>query len=111
VARLGDGWHPNRMSANKMRESLAKLQTQLDEQDRTMDEITLSIRAEVNVLTDSSSSADEPLVGTPQQIADSIKGFEALGVEEVVMQIGSLDAAHINNVMDNFADKVMPLVR
>ncbi len=111
VARLGDGWHPNRMSADKMRESLAKLQTLLDEQGRTMDEITLSIRTEVDVLTDSSGNADEPLVGTPQQITDSIKGFEELGVQEVVMQIGSLDIAHINNVMDNFADKVMPLLR
>jgi alkanesulfonate monooxygenase SsuD/methylene tetrahydromethanopterin reductase-like flavin-dependent oxidoreductase (luciferase family) len=111
VARLGDGWHPNRMSADKMRESLAKLQTLLDEQGRTMDEITLSIRTEVDVLTGSSGNADEPLVGTPQQITDSIKGFEELGVQEVVMQIGSLDIAHINNVMDNFADKVMPLLR
>ena len=94
-----------------MRESLAKLQTLLDEQGRTMDEITLSIRTEVDVLTGSSGNADEPLVGTPQQITDSIKGFEELGVQEVVMQIGSLDIAHINNVMDNFADKVMPLLR
>jgi len=111
VARLGDGWHPNRMSADKMRESLAKLQVHLDEQDRSMDEITLSVRAELSVLSDASTNTEEPLVGTPQQIADAMKGFEELGVKEVVMQIGSLDAAHINKVMDDFADKVMPLVR
>ncbi|MCH8826823.1 MAG: LLM class flavin-dependent oxidoreductase [Chloroflexi bacterium] len=111
VARLGDGWHPNRMSADSMRESLAKLQVQLDEQGRSMDEITLSIRAEVNVLTAPSANGDEPLVGTPLQISEGIKGFEELGVEEIVMQIGSLDAKHINQVMEDFADKVMPLVR
>lgn len=111
VARLGDGWHPNRMSADKMRESLAKLQVQLDEQGRSMDEITLSVRAEMRVLTERSSNADEPLVGAPQQIADAIKGFQDLGVKEVVMQIGSHDAAHINKVMDDFAGKVMPLLK
>ena len=110
VARLGDGWHPNRMSADSMRESLAKLQVQLDEQGRSMDEITLSIRAEVNVLTAPSANGDEPQVGTPLQISEGIKGFEELGVEEIVMQIGSLDAKHINQVMEDFADKVMPLV-
>ena len=111
VARLGDGWHPNRMSADSMRESLAKLQAHLDEQGRSMDEITLSIRAEVNVLTAPSANGDEPLVGTPLQISEGIKGFEELGVEEIVMQIGSSDAKHINQVMEDFADKVMPLVR
>ena len=110
VARYGDGWHPNRMSADSLRESLARLKTHLDEHDRSMDEITLSVRAEVNVLAESSSDSDEPLVGTPQQVADAIKGFEDLGVKEVVMQIGSTDAVHINKVMDDFASKVMPLV-
>ena len=108
VARYGDGWHPNRMAPETMQTSIETLKSYLDDAGRNLDDITLSIRAELNVSTSPSSNPEEPMAGTPDQIIQSIEAFRRIGVEEFVFQVSSTNIDDINRNMEAFAKRVLP---
>lgn len=108
VARYGDGWHPNRMAPETMQTSIEILKSYLDDAGRSLDDITLSIRAELNVSTSPSSNPEEPMAGTPDQIIQSIEAFRSIGVEEFVFQVSSTNIDDINRNMEAFAKRVLP---
>lgn len=111
VARYGDGWHPIRVSPESMREQLDRLKAQLDSAGRSLDDISLSVRAELAVSTTPSATPESPLTGTPDQILSAIESFRNLGVDEMVAQVSSADPANINREMETFAKEVMPRAR
>jgi probable F420-dependent oxidoreductase len=108
VARYGDGWHPNRMSPETLQTSIETLKSYLDDAGRSLDDITLSVRAELNVSTSPSSNPEEPMAGTPDQIIQSIEAFRSISVEEFVFQVSSTNIDDINRNMEAFAEKVLP---
>ena len=110
VARFGDGWHPIGTSPEAMSGPLERLEIQLDAVGRSMDYISLSVRAEFDVLTAERDAADQPMVGTPDQLLRSIESYGNQGVSEIVLQVSSSDPANPQRIMEAFAEKVMPRV-
>ena len=111
AARLGDGWHPIRMTPEAMSPHLEKLKGYLHTAGRDPSDLTISVRSEVRVLDSASDSDNNPLIGTPDQILRSVEAFEKLGVEEIMVQVSSPDPSDADTVMEAFAEKVMPRAR
>lgn len=111
AARYGDGWHPNRMAPEAMQASIEKLKGYLETASRSLDDLTLSVRAELSVTDIASTNDDEPMAGTPDQIAQSIEAFSNIGVEHFVFQVSSTDISDINRNMEAFAEQVLPKLR
>lgn len=112
VARLGGGWHPNRLSPDELAAAIERLKAHLDSAGRSMAEISLAVRYELDVLAteQAETKAPErgPMVGTADQLLRMIEAYEGLGVQEMIFQVSSSDSARINRIMDTFAERVMP---
>jgi len=50
-----------------------------------------------------------PLTGTPQQIADDIKGYQEVGVRHMMVNLQGETLAQTLERMQRFADRIMPL--
>jgi len=50
-----------------------------------------------------------PLTGTPQQIADDIKGYQEVGVRHMMVNLQGETQAQTLERMQRFADRIMPL--
>ena len=111
VARLGDGWHPTAISPDELRPRLGYLQSQLDRAGRSMSEITLSVRCELDVLDVATDEQPGAMVGTADQLLSSIESYAQLGVGEIVLSMGTWDASRIYRAMEVFAAKVMHRAR
>ena len=96
------------MSPETLQTSIETLKSYLDDAGRSLDDITLSVRAELNVSTSPSSNPEEPMAGTPDQIIQSIEAFRSISVEEFVFQVSSTNIDDINRNMEAFAEKVLP---
>ena len=108
-ARLGDGWHPNSGSISDMARRADSLRKMWREHGRNPDDMQLVVRCELDVLDDASNNPDTPMIGSPEQLAQSISEYEKLGVSEIVLAISSNDLDRIRRVQEAFAEKVMPL--
>ena len=84
------------------------MKTYFDEAGRNLDDLTLSVRAELNVSNSPSSNEEEPMAGTPDQIMQSIEKFRNIGVEEFVFQVSSTNIDEINRNMEAFAERILP---
>ena len=111
VARLGDGWHPTRVTPEDVAVGLEYLKGQLDAAGRDPSEITLTVRSELDVLGSDPTERPEVMIGTPYYLLGMIDTFRDLGAEELIFQVGAGDAGRVRQVMDAFAEKVMPRAR
>ena len=111
VARLGDGWHPTRVTPEDVAVGLEYLKGQLDAAGRDPSEITLTVRSELDVLDSDPTERPEVMIGTPDYLLGMIDTFRDLGAEELIFQVGAADAGRVRRVMDAFAEKVMPRAR
>lgn len=115
VARLGDGWHPNRLSPDELAAAIERLKSHLGLAGRSMSEVSLTMRLELDVLATEHSETQAPergpMVGTADQLLRMIEAYEGLGVEEMIFQVSSTDSVRINRIMEAFAEKVMPRAR
>ncbi len=87
AAELGDGWHPIRVSAEDVRGGVAALHEMLPRYGRAPEDVTISV-----VLTAFAPGAgpagggqEWELAGDPDQIAEALRRYEAVGVEHVVI--------------------------
>ncbi len=108
-AKLGDGWHPNSGSIRDMAERADALREMWREHGRNPDDMQLVVRCELDVLDTASNDPSVPMVGEPEQLAQSISEYEEMGVSEIVLAISTSDAGRIRHIQEAFAERVMPL--
>jgi hypothetical protein len=77
---------------------------------RSMSEIALSARVEMDVLETTATEPAGPMIGTPDQILVSIDRYAALGLTELVLSVSTADVDQIQRAMDAFASRVIPRV-
>ena len=106
VARLGDGWHPTGLSPDQLGGFVEYLKPQLDAAGRSMSDVTLSVRNELDVL-DAPGIQDGPMAGTPDRLVRAVEAYERAGVSELVLSVSTADVDRIRSVADAFATKVM----
>ena len=110
VARLGDGWHPTAITPGQLGERLDYLRARLQESGRTMADLTVSVRAELDVL----AAGSEPqglMQATPDHLLRSVESYAVVGVNEMIFAVSTDDSSRIDRVMEAFATQVMPQAR
>jgi probable F420-dependent oxidoreductase len=95
VAKVADGWHPLYINPDELETKLKQLAIYLDEQGRTMDEITLSARPVTQAELD----------------ATTVERYAELGVELLIADT-SFEHDNLQGLLDELstlADQLMPL--
>lgn len=109
-AKLGDGWHPNGGTVAETGEQFGAIRQMCERDGRDPDEVQLVVRCELDVLDRESSDPSTPMIGTPEELARSVAGFEEIGASEIVLGISTDDVERIRRTQEAFASQVMPLV-
>jgi probable F420-dependent oxidoreductase len=95
VAKVADGWHPLYINPDELETKLKTLEGYLEEQGRTMDEITISARPVTQAKLDAATVERYASLGVELLIADT--SFEHDGLQSVLDEVSQL------------ADDLMPL--
>ena len=107
VARLGDGWHPIAMPTERLGERSTYLRARLDESARSLDDITISVRLELDVLPTGAQQRGL-MEGAPDHLLRTVDTYARSGVGEMVLTVSTDEMPRIERVMEDFATQVMP---
>ncbi|MBT5808741.1 MAG: LLM class flavin-dependent oxidoreductase, partial [Rhodospirillaceae bacterium] len=111
VADLGDGWHTIRQSPTQFAKGRRQIIQLTKDSGRDPSPLRFSINLHYRV-TD--SAPDLPvqdritLTGTTDDIVETIKAYQAAGVDEIIINATSPDIARHDGVMSHFTDSVRP---
>jgi hypothetical protein len=117
VAKYADGWHPvgatsaSPLPPREFQGLLDQLKTMMEAEGRDFDELTISFKAPSYDPGRVPEGHDRLLFsGEPERIAEDIRAYEAMGVEEVVFDFRTPPAAKTVENMEHFMREVVPLV-
>ena len=118
TARHGDGWHPVGAIAavplppQELRAHLDTLRRMTEAEGRDPASLTISYKAPLyDTAIPDPSGARKSFSGTAEDIAGDIRGFAAIGVQELIFDFRSESLAESVERLQRFAAEVMPLVR
>ena len=115
VALLGDGWMPiglrpaSLLEPIDMANKVIRLRTLMREAGRAEDSVTISFTAPV-VVTKTSGSPRALLQGQPDEIADDLRRYQTLGVQNFNINLSGIGISGQLEAMEQFAKDVMPLL-
>jgi probable F420-dependent oxidoreductase len=117
TARHGDGWHPvgavaaSPLPPDEMRTHLATLKRLTDAEGRDFSKLTISYKAPLyDVDVADRDGKRRSFSGTPDQIADDIRTFAAIGVHELIFDFRGQSINESIERLQRFAAQVMPAV-
>ncbi len=117
AARYGDGWHPVGAIAAvplppaELRAKLDELKRLTEAEGRDFSALTISYKAPLyDVALPGPDGGRRPFSGTAEQVADDIRAFAAIGVDELIFDFRGESLAESLERMDRFAAEVRPLV-
>lgn len=130
VARQADGWNAIFLTLDEYRERLDAMHRACEEIGRDPKSLTLSFGQRVSVDSDAKRAEDRArlqyerhgvpfdeqirsrfIVGTPLQVAEQIRAFQELGVEQFICWHEPPFDAEAEDQIRQFAETVMPLLR
>ena len=109
VARFGDGWHTLRLSPSQFAEGRRDIIQRTEAEGRDPARLHFSITLPVKFTGAPPSAAIQDrtaLTGTDMDIADTVRAYEAAGVDEIVLGVSTADLALNNEAMVNFMEQV-----
>jgi probable F420-dependent oxidoreductase len=116
TARYGDGWHPvgavaaSPLPPQEMRTHLDTLRRLTEAEGRDFSALTISYKAALyDVGIPSPDGSRRPFSGQPDEIADNIRTFAAIGVHELIFDFRGQSIAESVGRLQRFATEVMPL--
>jgi len=117
TAKYGNGWHPVGaiaavpLPAEEMVEKLAELRQLTEAEGRDFSALTISYKAPLyDVALPGPDGGRKPFSGAPEQIADDIRRFAAIGVHELIFDFRVDSLSETLDRMEKFAAEVMPLI-
>ncbi len=113
AAELGDGWHAIRLDLDALRAALTTLREMIDRAGRRAADVTVSMvmSAYAPGTAPAGEARDFDLVGSPEQIAQKLRAYEALGVEHAVVGAFPRDSIqHMLEAIEFLATEVRPLM-
>ena len=117
TARLGDGWHPVGATAAsplppaEFEAKLDELKRLTEAEGRDFDALTISLKAPSYDPGQVAAGQERAMfAGEPGQIAEDIRTYEALGVEEVIFDFRTPPLENSLARMERFMKDVAPLV-
>lgn len=92
VARSGDGWHPYLLGPEQMEQRLPRLEEELAKAGRSRDQITVSLRVDIDTVP----------------TRESTEVYAALGIDELVISFNSGDAEAQRRRLAASAEALLP---
>ena len=118
VARYGDGWHPvgatsaSPLPPSEFRSLVERLKRLTNAEGRDFDSLTIALKApSYDPGRVPPGHARLRFTGEPAQIADDVRAYEALGVDEVSLDFRRPPVSQTLDRMQHFMDEVVPLLR
>lgn len=111
VARLGDGWHPTSLSLEQLARGMKDLEALASAAGRQMSDITTVARLELDIVDSAAADPARPMVGTPDQVVQSIEACRRLGLHELAFSINTSDLRHIHEVLEVLVEQVLPAAK
>jgi probable F420-dependent oxidoreductase len=113
AARVGDWWHPNAISPERIKSGLNYLKIQAEALGRDPTDIQISMSLELDFPDISGVEHkqywDRPaLIGTPHDVIQKIIAYQDVGVRHIVLATMSNDTNTVNAIHELFAAEVMP---
>lgn len=105
VVELGDGWHAAFASVEKMEEGIRHLKAECARAGRRFEDLAISLRAGLSFRKERSPQR-RPLIGTPEEILDDLRRFQALGVQTVLLETRYRDLDDTVGIYETFARAV-----
>ena len=106
VGRIADGYHSSSTSPTQYAERVPILRAAAEAAGRPLPWLT----ARVRVVTGEPTDKAYAIRGTPEQMADEVRAFAALGVEHLALWFGTNDPEDLAVRMERFAHDAAPLV-
>jgi probable F420-dependent oxidoreductase len=110
IVALADGWHAAFPSAVGLEAGLALLREECERQKRPFGELTITLRAGLAIRPAPGGPDRKALQGTPEEIAEDLRRFKALGVHHVLMEASYRDLAQMLRTFETFARDIRPRV-
>jgi probable F420-dependent oxidoreductase len=107
AARLGDGFHASSMDPTLLASRLTLLQELLAAAGRP----AIPVTARVSVRFGDAPGSGYAITGTPQAMLETVRAYEALGVEELAFSFGETDAERARTAIERFDREVLAAVR
>ena len=115
AATLGDAWHPigsnprfPLVTAEEMGRSVARLRRYAEQAGRDPSTIGVAYRPPRYLLGAAEDRA-QPFMGTAEQITEDVAEFASVGVSHLALDFRRDEVAETVAVMEEFAERVMPL--
>jgi probable F420-dependent oxidoreductase len=121
TVKHGDAWYPGSRNPKHRLDTPERLATGIDKmkamaEKHGRDPATVDIAYVVLSPIDwtAQPGADNPrrlMTGTPEQIAEDVRGFKALGITHFNISFPASDLNEMTDAMQRFAQDVMPLIK
>ena len=109
AVRYGDGWHPFALPPDGLKPIMAQFRTAMQDAGRPLQEVEVSLR--VRLRFGETSDSLPPLHGSPEQVIDTIKQYEALGVQHLVIDAIPETIDNALSTFERFVREVVPAFR
>ena len=108
VAELGDGWHAAFPSVDGLERGIAELRAECARRKRRFEELTVTVRAGLSIRGAPADDPRRPLQGSPEQIIGDLRGYQALGVDTVLLETRFRDIDDTVGIFETFARDIRP---
>ena len=106
AARFGDGWHPFALTPEAFKVVVPQFHAAVKEAGRRPEDIEVSLK--VRLRFGDGPAPQPPLHGSPAQVIATIKAYEALGVQHLVLDFVPETIDNVLATMERFAREVRP---
>ncbi|MBT3333208.1 MAG: LLM class F420-dependent oxidoreductase [Rhodospirillaceae bacterium] len=111
VARFGDGWHTLRQSPRQFAAGREKISALAEAAGRNPSSLHYSLALPLKFTTKAPSAPLQDrtaLTGTEDDIADTIRAYDAAGVDELVVGVSSADVGENTDALSRLMQQVWP---
>src|SRR5919198_3572801 len=106
AARFGDGWHPFALTPEAFNAVVPQFHAAVKEAGRRPEDIEVSLK--VRLRFGDGPAPQPPLHGSPAQVIATIKAYEALGVQHLVLDFVPETIDNVLATIERFAREVRP---
>jgi probable F420-dependent oxidoreductase len=104
----GDAWHPGWSRPEQLASQRRELEAMATRAGRDPASIDLTLLRPFQLLQHIPAGSRRPLIGTPEQVAEDIRAYEAVGVSHLVLGFRTTDGQEMLEQVERFAAEVRP---
>ena len=111
VEALADGWHAAFASFDALERGIALLRSECERHGRRFEELAITVRAGLAIRSSPLGPDRKALQGAPEQIAEDLGRYQALGVSTVLLETRQRNMDDMIEIHETFARTIRPRPR